>query len=128
MVKAITEGVEICVDTLYLSSHSNPKDGHYFFLYEITIENKSDFTIQLLRRHWYIYDSNDEMREVEGEGVVGETPVLEPGERYTYNSGCNLTSEIGKMHGTYTMKRIVDDTLFEVKIPEFILVTPGKLN
>ncbi len=128
MTKAITQGIEICVETLYVSHQSNPREGHYFFMYDIVIENKSDYTIQLVRRHWDIFDSNGEYRTVDGEGVIGETPCIEPGEKYQYNSGCNLCSEIGKMSGYYTMRRLIDDRNFDVSIPEFYLITPGKLN
>lgn len=128
MVKAKTKGLEISVESLYLASHSNPRDNHFFFMYEITIENTNDFTVQLLRRKWDIFDSNGERRTVEGEGVVGETPVLEPGERYIYNSGCNLVTEMGKMSGVYVMKKLLDGMEFEVTIPEFYLIAPGKMN
>ncbi|MFL5752942.1 MAG: Co2+/Mg2+ efflux protein ApaG [Bacteroidia bacterium] len=128
MVKAKTKGLEISVETLYLASHSNPRDNHFFFMYEITIENTNDFTVQLLRRRWNIFDSNGEHRLVEGEGVVGETPVLEPGEKYIYNSGCNLVTEMGKMSGIYVMKKLLDGKEFEVTIPEFFMVCPGKMN
>ncbi len=128
MIKAITKGIEISVETLYVARQSNPRESHYFFMYEIIIENKNDFSMQLLRRHWNIFDSNGEYRVVEGEGVVGEIPVIEPGEKYTYNSGCNLCTEMGKMSGFYTMKRLIDEREIDVTIPEFYLITPGKLN
>jgi ApaG protein len=98
------------------------------FSYKINIENLSDYTVQLISRHWYIFDSNGTHREVEGEGVIGVQPVIEPHENYEYVSGCNLKTEIGKMSGTYTFKRLVDNQLFEVTIPEFELLCPFKLN
>lgn len=128
MTKAVTKGIEISIETLYMANQSSPREGHYFFMYEITIENKNDFAMQLLRRHWNIFDSNGDYRVVEGEGVVGETPIIESGEKFTYNSGCNLNTEVGKMGGFYTMKRLVDEKEFEVIIPEFYLIIPGKLN
>jgi ApaG protein len=128
MTRAVTEGVEISVETKFLDDHSDPMERFYFFLYTITIENKNDFTIQLQKRHWYIFDSNGDRREVEGEGVVGEKPVLEPGGKYTYSSGCNLATELGKMRGTYSMLRLLDGKKFEVNIPEFYLEAPQKLN
>ena len=97
-------------------------------MYEVTIANKSEYTVKLLSRHWDIVDGHGEMREVNGEGVVGETPSLEPGETYSYNSGCDFTTEIGKMSGYYTMLKLVDKTEFKVQIPEFIMVLPAKLN
>ena len=128
MVKALTKGIEISVETFYLAAQSRPGDNHFFFVYEITIENKNDFSIQLLRRHWDIFDSSGEYRVVDGEGVVGETPIIEPGEKFTYNSGCNLTTEIGRMSGTYIFNRLIDNREFLAHIPTFNLITPGKLN
>jgi ApaG protein len=123
-----TQGVKISVTTNYLPDYSSPAQQHYVFAYKITIENNSEFTVKLLRRHWHIYDSNGVVREVEGEGVVGQQPVLEPNESHQYVSGCNLKTGIGKMKGTYLMERQVDGKQFSVNIPEFILIVPYKLN
>jgi ApaG protein len=128
MVAKITEGVKVSVSTEYQSDYSNPPQNHFVFTYKILIENFSDYTVQLLRRHWHIHDAQSETREVIGEGVVGMQPVLEPGEQHEYISGCNLKSGIGKMVGTYTMQRIVDGKLFEVNIPEFTMIAPYRLN
>jgi ApaG protein len=128
MVKTTTHNIEISVDVKYWSQQSMPRENHYFFVYFITIENKGDTSVQLLKRHWDIADSNSEKRTVEGEGVVGETPVIEPGEKFEYNSGCNLMTEIGTMSGFYTMQRLVDNQLFNVTIPKFDMVVPAKLN
>jgi ApaG protein len=128
MNSIITYGIEISVETQYYSPQSDPKQNNYFFVYEITITNKSEFTVQLLSRHWRIVDGFGQKREVEGAGVVGETPVIEPGESFSYNSGCNFETEIGKMYGDYTMKKLVDQTEFKVIIPEFIMALPAKLN
>jgi len=128
MVTATTKGVKITVETEYQPAYSSPAQFHYVFTYRITIENLGDQTIQLLSRHWYIHDASRDAKEVEGDGVVGEQPVLEPGETHNYVSGCNLKSGIGKMYGTYTMERILDGKRFKVKIPEFMLVAPFKLN
>ncbi|MBK6523896.1 MAG: Co2+/Mg2+ efflux protein ApaG [Sphingobacteriaceae bacterium] len=127
-IKISTENIEISVRASYLSEHSIPRENHFFFVYFITIENKGNYAVQLLSRHWDIFDSNGEKREVEGEGVIGETPVLEPGETYEYNSGCNLLTDMGYMKGYYTMKRLMDDTLFKAVIPQFDLIVPAKLN
>jgi ApaG protein len=97
-------------------------------VYEITITNKGDYTVKLLKRHWDITDALGEKREVEGEGVVGETPTLEPNESFTYNSGCNFSTEIGKMSGHYTMQKLIDRSSFDVAIPEFVMVLPARLN
>ena len=112
----------------YWSRHSIPKESHYFFVYFITIENKSDFAVQLTKRHWDIFDSIGEKRVVDGDGVVGETPVIEPGEKFQYNSGCNITSEIGTMKGHYTLVKLLDGKEFNVDIPKFDMVVPAKLN
>ena len=122
------QGMEISVKTAYQPSHSTPRENYYFFTYTITIENKNDFSVQLLSRHWHIYDSNGEYRQVQGEGVVGEQPVIEPNNKYTYTSGCNLKTEIGKMSGTYTMLRLFDEKTFEAQIPEFTMLLEAKLN
>ena len=128
IVTAITEGIKVCVETNYQPEYSSPSQFHYVFTYRITIENNGDFTIKLQRRHWYIHDANNVMREVEGEGVVGQQPILEPGEKHQYVSGCNLRSGYGKMYGTYLMEKVVDGREFEVAIPEFNMVVPYLLN
>lgn len=128
MNSIITNGIEIAVNTKYYPAQSDPKSGHYFFIYEIQISNKSEFTVQLLKRHWDIVDALGRKRMVDGEGVVGETPVIEPGDTYTYNSGCDFETEIGKMSGYYIMKREFDGILFNVLIPEFCMILPAKLN
>ena len=128
MVTAITQGVKISVETIYQDEHSNPANEHFMFAYRIEIENLSDYAIQLMSRHWFIFDSNGSVRDVEGEGVVGIQPVIEPGKSYAYVSGCNLKTDIGSMSGHYSMTRLVDETSFEVDIPEFQLIVPYKLN
>ena len=128
MVTEITEGVQVSVVTEYQPEYSSPVQLHYVFTYKIRIENRSEFTVQLLRRHWFIYDANGSLREVEGEGVVGQQPVLEPGESHEYVSGCNLKTGIGKMRGTYLMERVVDGKQFDAKVPEFMMVVPYRLN
>lgn len=128
IVTAITEGVQVSVETDYQPEYSSPTQLHYVFTYRITIENHSNYTVKLLRRHWFIHDANNTIREVEGEGVVGQQPILEPGQVHQYVSGCNLRSGLGKMHGTYLMEKVVDGSQFEVVIPEFSMVVPYLLN
>jgi ApaG protein len=128
MVKQTTDGVQISVRTTYQPGYSRPSKSHYVFTYEITIENKSEFSIQLLRRHWFIYDSDGQIRQVEGEGVVGLQPIIAPGQIHQYVSGSNLKTDIGKMRGTYLMERIVDGSQFLVTIPDFVLIPQYKLN
>ncbi|HTS42810.1 MAG TPA: Co2+/Mg2+ efflux protein ApaG [Puia sp.] len=128
MANKISEGVEINVETFYQPDYSNPISGEYMFAYRITIENHNNFPVKLHRRHWHIFDSNGSYREVEGEGVVGVQPVLKPAERYQYVSGCNLRTEMGKMHGTYAMENLNNKKIFEVNIPVFEMIVPFKMN
>ena len=124
----ITKGIRISVQSFYLPQQSAPQLNQFVFAYRINIKNEGDYAVQLLRRHWYIVDSSNEKREVEGEGVVGQQPLLEPGQSHEYVSGCALHSPLGKMYGTYLMTRKDDDAQFEVKIPAFTLVVPSLLN
>lgn len=128
MVTEVTNGVKVSVATSYQKEYSSPVQNHYVFTYKILIENNSEYTVQLMRRHWYIFDANAMVRQVEGEGVVGQQPVLEPGETYEYVSGCNLKTELGKMRGYYTMERVVDGKQIKVNVPEFVMIVPYKNN
>ncbi len=128
MVTAITQGVKISVETDYQDEYSNPANEHFMFSYQINIENLSDYAVQLKRRQWFIFDSNGSQREVEGEGVVGLQPIIEPGKSHTYISGCHLSTDMGSMSGNYLMQRLADDTEFIVDIPEFNLIVPYRLN
>ncbi len=128
MVTEVTEGIKVSVEIEYQAEYSSPGQCHYVFTYHVTIENNSHSTIKLLRRYWQIYDAGYLMREVEGEGVVGKQPVLEPGQQHTYISGSNLKSGIGKMKGTYLMERLIDGKQFEVSIPEFVMTAPYRSN
>lgn len=128
MVAQITEGVKVSVETTYQPEYSNPANEHFMFAYKIQIENLGNYSVQLLRRHWIIFDSNGTKREVEGEGVIGLQPIIEPGKHYEYVSGCNLKTDMGTMQGAYQMKRLVDEEIFDAKIPQFSLIAPYKLN
>ncbi len=128
MVTAITEGIKISVDTIYQHEYSNSANEHFMFAYRIMIQNLSDDAIRLMRRRWLIFDSNGTQREVEGEGVVGIQPIIEPGESYQYVSGCNLKTEIGSMKGHYQMLRLTSQTVVNVDIPAFELIVPYRLN
>jgi ApaG protein len=128
MTTAITNDIRISVETQYQSEISKPRFGDYFFAYRITIENNSPYTVQLLRRRWHIADTTGEQREVEGEGVVGMQPILQPGERHQYVSGAQISSELGTMHGTFTMQRHADGAEFEAIIPRFSLEANMKKN
>lgn len=128
MVSKISAGIKISVETYYQPEYSNPLNSEFMFAYRITIENSNIFPVKLLSRHWFIYDSSNNMREVEGEGVVGVQPVIASGASYQYISGCNLRSEIGKMNGTYMLENVHNRKTFEVTIPSFELQVPFKLN
>jgi ApaG protein len=128
MISKISEGVQVSVETFYQQDYSNPLLSEYMFAYRITIENHNNFPVKLHSRHWFIFDSNGEFREVEGEGVVGVQPVINSGENYQYVSGCNLKSEMGRMHGTYAMENLETKEVFDVKIPAFEMITPFKYN
>ena len=128
MPTTTTQGVTVTVTTNYLPDYSSPSQEHFVFAYRIDIRNDSGYTVKLLRRHWFISDANGTVREVEGEGVVGRQPVLEPGESHQYMSGCNLKSGVGKMRGTYLMERLGNGGTFQVNIPEFTLMVPYRMN
>lgn len=128
MVSATNAGIKISVETDYHEKQSKPELLYFAFAYRIKIENLTQHTIQIMRREWFIFDSNATVREVEGEGVVGEQPIIKPGEHYTYVSGCGLETEFGKMHGRYLVYRDVDDAEFLVDIPAFNLIVPYRLN
>ena len=128
MPKFLTDRVSVHVLPKYEDKHSSPAKNEYVFSYYIDIKNDSDTAIQLLSRHWYIFDSNGHYSEVKGEGVIGEQPVILPKNKHSYQSFCNLTTDIGMMWGTYLMKEVETGKLFEVNIPEFQMITPMRLN
>jgi ApaG protein len=124
MLTEVTSGVRITVSVRYEENLSSALMESFVFSYHITVENQNDFPVKLLRRHWYIFDSVALKREVEGPGVIGETPLIMPGEFYSYSSACDLRSERGTMHGFYTMQRPGEKELLQVKIPKFRLEVP----
>jgi len=128
MVSCITNDIKISVQVTYEDTHSRPLMHYFVFSYRITIENKSDKPVRLLRRHWHIFDAMAGWSEVEGEGVVGQQPLLYSSEEYLYESFCPLISESGKMYGTYLMENINDHSTFLVNIPQFELIAPIKTN
>ena len=128
MVQQVTEGVSIMVETAYQSDRSNPIHSEFLFAYKITIENLTAYPVKLISRHWHIKESNGTHREVEGEGVVGQQPIIEPGSSYQYISAANLHSDIGKMYGTYLIENLFNKKKLIVTIPEFHLVAPSKMN
>ncbi len=128
MSSLISEGVKVSVETFYQPDYSNPLQSEFMFAYRINIENRNNFAVKLHRRHWQIFDSNGTLRSVEGEGVVGVQPVLQPGERYQYVSGCNLRTEMGRMQGSYEMENLHSKKIFSVDIPAFEMIAPFKGN
>jgi ApaG protein len=122
-----TRGIRIRVVPAYLPERSSPEQGRYFFAYRIRITNTGDETVQLMRRRWIIADASGHIEEVEGAGVVGETPVLPPGTTFEYTSFCPLPTPFGTMQGSYQMRTATDET-FEVRIGQFSLVAPHALN
>jgi len=128
MVERVTEGISIMVETFYQAAQSNPISAEYLFSYRITIENRTLYPVKLLSRRWHIMDSNGTYREVQGEGVVGRQPIIEPGNTYQYTSAAGLRSDMGKMSGTYLIENLFNKKKFNVIIPEFHLIVPAKMN
>jgi len=119
--------IRVDVETRYIEDQSNPEQNYYVFAYTITIQNQGRQSAQLLTRHWVITDSNQKVQEVRGDGVVGEQPLLKPGEQFVYTSGTMLETEIGTMKGSYQM--LADDgSHFDAAIDEFVLSTPRVLH
>lgn len=127
MSDTTTRGVRVVVRTEYVPERSSPPDAHYFFAYRIRISNAGEDTVQLLSRHWVITDGAGQVEHVRGPGVVGEQPVLEPGESFEYTSFCPLPTPIGSMHGTYQMVTAGGST-FDAEIAPFSLAVPTALN
>ncbi len=119
--------IAVTAETQYLADQSDPQDGRYVFAYNIVIENTGTIAAQLISRHWIIRDAESRVQEVRGLGVVGHQPLLKPGERFEYTSGCVLTTPVGTMHGSYQMVA-EDGTQFEAPVAEFILSMPRVLH
>jgi ApaG protein len=128
METSITNDIKVSVESIYQPSYSKPVKNEYVFAYRITIENLSNHTVQLLRRYWHIWDSNAVEREVEGEGVVGDQPILKAGQSYQYVSGCPLVTDMGTMKGYFKMQKPDTEEFFDVEIPKFQLIAPFKNN
>lgn len=128
MIEKISEGIRITVQTRYQPEFSNPANSEFMFAYKIFITNNNEFPIQLLSRHWHIFDSVGTHRDIAGDGVVGEQPVIQPGNTYHYTSGCNLNSEMGRMSGTYELINLFNNRDITALIPAFDLVADFKQN
>ena len=127
MESAQTQGIEVSVESFFLKEQSDVAKDQYVFAYRVRLKNHSDRTVQLISRHWIITDSNGSVRQVKGEGVVGQQPILAPGEEHQYVSGSQLESPMGTMHGTYQM-RDEAGKMFDVEIPVFTLSASDYLN
>ncbi len=123
---AITQGVRVTVSTVYVPSQSAPTQHRYVFAYTIRIANEGARTVQLKTRHWVITHGTGKVEEVRGPGVVGQQPVLEPGEHFEYTSGCVLETPRGTMHGSYQMAS--GGAMFDAEIATFQLAMPHSLN
>jgi ApaG protein len=123
MYSQTTRGIVVTVKPFYLEDQSSPADNHYVWAYRVRIENRGEQTVQLMNRHWIITDSIGRTQEVKGPGVVGEQPVLRPGDGYEYTSGTPLPTPSGIMHGSYEMAGEKGET-FEIVIPAFSLDSP----
>ncbi len=122
---AVTRGIAVSVTPEFLPDRSSPQQGQYFWAYTIDIANESPETVQLLTRHWIITDAHGRVQEVKGEGVIGQQPTLKPGTRFTYTSGCPLSTPDGAMEGSYGMVDAKGER-FNVTIPLFALDGPAQ--
>lgn len=118
---------KVSVTTQFLNEQSDHDEGPYVFAYTIEIENMGQTTAQLISRHWIITDANNGVQEVKGDGVVGEQPVLKPGQRFKYTSACPLSTPVGTMRGSYTFTNEQGEN-FDVEVPEFLLSMPRVLH
>ena len=128
MVSQITRGIKISVLTSFEGTYFKNYKIHFAFSYEVTIENHSKDSVQLISRHWEIFDSLNDIEIVDGEGVIGKKPVLKPGEYHTYSSGCLLSSPYVAMKGHFNMINFTSTKNFKVIVPTFRLCAPFALN
>ena len=127
MSEATTRGVHIEVESFYVHERSDPAQPYYFFAYRVRISNVGAEPVKLISRHWIITDGDGRVEEVRGPGVVGEQPLLSPGQSFEYTSACPLGTEVGTMHGTYQMVCESQDA-FDAQIAPFTLAVPTALN
>jgi ApaG protein len=123
----VTHGIRIDVEAHYSPEHSDPQRNHWFFLYTVRMTNEGREAVQLATRHWVITDATGRVEEVRGPGVVGELPLLEPGEAFEYTSGCPLPTPFGSMHGSYQFSTRAGAPL-DVEIARFELRQPSSLH
>lgn len=127
MSDTTTRGIRVQVQSFYDEERSSPQENYYFFAYQVTISNVGRETAQLVSREWIITDGNGDIQQVQGPGVVGEQPVLAPGEEFVYTSFCPLTTPVGSMHGSYRMV-LLNGESFEAEIAPFPLSVPHVVN
>ena len=127
MSETTTRGIRVQVTSIHDPERSLPEESYFFFEYRVTISNLSRETVQLISRKWIINDANGNVEIVEGPGVIGQQPILAPGESFQYRSFCPLNTAVGSMHGSYQMVNDQGESL-EVEIPCFTLSVPGILN
>jgi len=128
MIEQITSGIKISVQTHFESSFYKDYKINYSFGYEVTIENKNDFPVQLSSRSWIIFDALNYVKSIKGKGIIGKQPILQPGELHIYNSGSVLYSPFGAMKGHYNMVNLITNQKFKVTIPSFELFVPFSIN
>ncbi len=128
MITQVTKGIKVSIQTTFEGTFFKNYKMHYAFGYTITIENQSKDTVQLISRHWDVYDSLKELETIDGEGVIGKKPVIKPGKSHTYSSGCLLASPFGAMKGHYNMMNLTSSEPIEVEVPTFKLAAPFALN
>ncbi|MDV7186897.1 Co2+/Mg2+ efflux protein ApaG [Lutibacter sp. TH_r2] len=128
MVQQVTNGIKISVASKFEGTSYRDEQLNFVFSYQVTIENQSNNTVQLLERRWNIFDSLNQTEIVEGPGVIGKKPILKSGETHTYKSHCLLTSPIGAMSGYYRMVNFSSSNMFKVYIPTFQLMVPCIFN
>ena len=128
MVTEVTLGIKVSVDTNYNGRYFRRNGSLYLYSYNVTIENLSDEEVQLLGRHWFIFDTGVGPSEIKGAGVIGKQPILKPGEIHNYQSGCHLQASVGAMTGIYHMMRTSDQQYFDVKIPTLQFFATPRLN
>jgi len=126
--EAVTRGIRVQVRARYVEEQSDPARRRWFFAYTVRISNESNTEVQLISRHWIITNANGEVQEVRGPGVVGQQPVLSPGEGFEYTSFCPLETPFGTMHGTYQMVVTRGGEEFDVEIAPFVLGEPYSIN
>ena len=123
----LCDTIDINVKTRYLAEHSHPEENRYVFAYDITIRNNDNESAQLLSRHWIITDGDGKTQEVRGDGVVGEQPVIDANDEFSYSSGTLMATAVGSMQGSFTMKT-PDGEEFDAPIAPFSLAVPGVLH